>query len=106
MKKDKKYADLFGNNQSISLAERNRVCLELQKMGSLTFKVEKHKEGWLATCVEIDGIIAGNTNNNHSQSEIESEIREAVYAAFNIKFEEAYNPIKIEYKFILLNYVK
>jgi hypothetical protein len=89
MEKEKKYANLFGNNPNISLEERNRVASQLQKIGSLTFKVHTHEDGWLAICEEVKGLIAGNTNPRPSQSEIDSEIREAIYAAFDVKFDKS-----------------
>jgi|SRR3989338_3830050 len=88
MEKEKKYAPIFGNNPNISLKERNRVVAELQRIGSLTFHVETHKDGWLATCSEVEGLIAGNSNPKPSQTEIDSEIREAIYAAFDVKFDK------------------
>ena len=101
MDKEKKYADIFGNNPNISVKERERVVSELQKLGSLTFSIHIHADGWMATCAEINGLIAGNTNPTPSQLEIESEIREAVYTAFNVKFESIPSPIKIEYSYSL-----
>ncbi len=90
---DKKtFASVFGNNPDISLEERNRVIKELEKIGSLTFKVEKTEEGWVAECNEIPGIIAGNTNPNPSSAEIESQVREAIYLAFNVKIEKKPTP--------------
>jgi len=84
---EKKYASLFGNNPNISLEERSRVISQLQKIGSLTFNVETHEDGWLATCSEVEGLIAGNSNPKPSQVEIDSEIREAIYSAFDVKFD-------------------
>jgi hypothetical protein len=97
MDKEKKYADVFGNNPNVSLEERNRVISQIQKIGSLTFSVQRHEDGWVATCLEVEGLIAGNTNPNPSQLEIDSELREAIYSAFNVKFENIKSPIKIEY---------
>lgn len=87
MEKDKNYAALFGNNPDISLEERNRVISELQKIGGLTFTIHVDEGGWMAQCNEVDGIIAGNTNPNPSNSEIESQIRDAVYVAFNVRMD-------------------
>ena len=39
----KKYANLFGNNTDISTSERYRVVTELEKIGSLTFKIDFDK---------------------------------------------------------------
>jgi len=81
------YALLFGNNPDISLDERTRVIGEIQKIGKLTFKINKHEEGWMAQCNEVSGIITGNTNPNPTKVEIESQIRDAIYAAFNVKVD-------------------
>ena len=96
MEPEKKYASLFGSNPDISLDEKDRVITELQKIGSLTFTIETDEEGWTARCNEIEGIIAGNTNPNPTDVEIESQIREAIYAAFNVKFEKKALP-RFEY---------
>jgi hypothetical protein len=78
------YALLFGNNPDISLDERARILNELQKIGSLTFNISKDEGGWVAQCEEIRGIIAGDTNPNPNNSEIESQIRDAIFSAFNV----------------------
>lgn len=101
--KNQKFATLFGNNPDISLEERTRVINELEKIGSLTFKIYQNKEGWTAECNEISGIIACNTNPKPSNLEIESQIRDAIFAAFNVRFENktdaVESPLKFEYSF-------
>lgn len=82
------FAMLFGNNPNISLDERARVLAELQKIGSLTFEVNSDSEGWAAQCKEVPGIIAGGANPNPSNSEIESQIRESIFAAFDVKMKD------------------
>lgn len=79
------FARLFGNNTDITLDEKVRVIRELEKIGGLSFKINVDKEGWVATCKEIPGIIAANTNPNPSNEEIESQIRDAVFTAFDVK---------------------
>ena len=81
---NKEIAAIFGNNPAISLDERARVTAELEKIGGLTFDLRKDGEGWVAKCEEVSGIIAGGTNPNPSANEIESEIRSAIFAAFNV----------------------
>jgi hypothetical protein len=96
------FAAVFGNNPYISLDERTRVVAELQKIGSLTFKIQKDQEGWMAQCNEVEGIIASNTNPNPSNDEIESQIRDAVFAAFDVKFDkqpEVQSPYAFGYSF-------
>ncbi|MCX6789909.1 MAG: hypothetical protein NTV60_00065 [Candidatus Kaiserbacteria bacterium] len=78
-------AALFGNNPDISLDERARVLTELQKIGSLTFNLTTDAEGWVAQCGEVPGILAGGTNPKPTSAEIESQIRESIYAAFDVK---------------------
>ena len=85
---NEKYAALFGNNPDISLDERARVINELHKIGRLTFKITTSEEGWLAQCQEVTGILAGSTNPNPTSAEIESQIRDAIYAAFDVKVKE------------------
>ncbi len=77
-------AALFGSNPAISLDERARVMAELEKIGSLTFSLSKDENGWTSQCDEVPGIIAGGTNPDPSQNEIESEIRSAIFSAFNV----------------------
>ena len=76
---------LFGNNPDIALDERARVLTELYKIGSLTFEITTSGDGWVAQCKEVPGIIAGGTNINPSNSEIESQIRDSIFAAFDVK---------------------
>lgn len=91
-----RYANVFGYNPDISPVERERVVAQLQKIGSLTFRVEKHEDGWMASCVEVPGLIAANSNPNPSEFEIESQVREAIYVAFNVKFEKDASPAQFE----------
>lgn len=79
------YAMLFGNNPDITLDERARVLSELNKIGSLTFAITKDAEGWMAQCKEVTGIIAGGTNPNPTNSEIEAQIRDSIFSAFDVK---------------------
>lgn len=85
---NQKFAALFGNNPDISLDERARVIVELNKIGNLTFDIIVNEDGWTAQCKEVSGIIAGGTNQNPTSPEIEAQIRDAIYAAFDVKFEK------------------
>jgi hypothetical protein len=87
MEHETKFANVFGNEPDISFAEKLRVIDELNKIGSLTFKVEVHEDGWVAESKEIPAIVTGNTNPNPSAFEIETLIREAIFSAFAVKFE-------------------
>lgn len=95
--KDIKFAGLFGNNPDISLEEKTRVIGELQKIGSLTFLITVSEEGWIAECQEIDGLFAADKNPKATSLEIDSQIREAVYNAFNVKFNKI--PVSVPQKF-------
>lgn len=82
-------ATLFGNNPDISLDERARVLAELEKIGELTFAITANDDGWVAQCNEIPGILAGSTNPKPTNPEIESQIRESIYAAFDVRMERS-----------------
>lgn len=58
---------------------------EFEKHGDrLGFKVSIDKEGWVAECKEIKGIITGGTNPYPSQKEIDEQITDAIHTAFAI----------------------
>ncbi|MBI2096649.1 hypothetical protein HY415_01470 [Candidatus Kaiserbacteria bacterium] len=79
-------AAIFGNNPAVSLDERARVTAEIQKIGGgLNFEVNKTENGWTAQCKELPGIVAGSTNPDPTGNEIETEIRSAIFAAFNVQ---------------------
>jgi hypothetical protein len=86
--KNYKYGMLFGG-EPVSGSEKARVMEEIEKVGSLTFVLSISEEGWVAQCNEIPSIIAGNTNPNPSDVEITSEIRAAIFVAFDVKIEPA-----------------
>lgn len=80
---------IFDGDNNISPIERQRVEEELRKIGKmLTFKLSKDENGWMAQCNEIEGIIAGGTNTEPTDSEIKSQIRESIYSAFSVEAEE------------------
>src|SRR3989344_561384 len=79
-------AAIFGNNPAVSLDERARVTSEIQKTGgSLNFEVNKTEDGWTAQCKELPSIVAGGTNPDPTGNEIKTEIRSAIFAAFNVQ---------------------
>lgn len=81
------YGLIFGN-EPVSDSEKTRVIDLIKGLGGLTFKVKQDSDGWVATCNEVRSIITGGTNPNPSGSEIEAEIRSAIFAVFNIKVEK------------------
>lgn len=81
-----KYGVLFGG-ELVADSEKARVQKEIQKVGSLTFTIALSESGWSAQCKEIPSIIAGNTNPTPTNIEIESEIRSAIFATFDVKVD-------------------
>jgi len=51
----------------------------------LHFTIQKDGDGWVAKCNEFEGIITGGLNPNPDSFEVESQIRDAIYTAFDIK---------------------
>lgn len=103
MEKEKTNIALIFAGLPVSEEERFRVGKEIEKVGGLTFgKIERSEDGWVAQCKEIPSIIAGNTNPKPTNTEIESEIRQAILAAFgvDVKMEEQQikSPFKFEYE--------
>ena len=97
MEKENKFALIFAGINT-SEEEKFRVGKEIERVGGLTFsKIEKDETGWSAECKEIPSIIAGNRNPSPTDAEIESEIRQAILAAFNVKVET--QPVKSPFQF-------
>ena len=63
----------------------NSQIKEIGRDGMLHFTIKTHKKGWTAQCEEIEGIVTGNTNPNPSQDEINTNIRNAIFTAFNVQ---------------------
>ncbi len=101
MEPETTYAAVFGNEPDIPFKEKVRVINEVSKLGGLTFTIEKNAEGWNAECVEVPAIITGNTNPNPSNLEIESLIREAIFSAFNIRFDAADQSVPSPLNFVM-----
>ncbi len=100
MEKDKNNYALIFAGFIVSDAERFRIAKEIEKIGGLSFKIKTSEEGWIAQCNEVDGIIAGSTNSKPTNTEIESEIRQAIISALNIKVQKpsVESPFKFEYE--------
>lgn len=60
------------------------MLVEIQRRGGLKFRIEKNKEGWIAKCENLKGIITGGTNPNPTQTEIDAQIKDAIFTAFGI----------------------
>jgi hypothetical protein len=52
--------------------------------GNLTFQYTLSGEGWLAECNEVPGIFTGAPNSAPTFAEIDTLIRDAIFAAFDI----------------------
>jgi len=99
MEKGENNTALIFAGLTVSEEERFRVGKEIEKVGGLTFgKIEKSENGWVAQCKEIPSIVAGNSNPNPTNAEIESEIRQALMAAFDVQIVEE-QPIKSPFQF-------
>ncbi|MEI6553508.1 MAG: hypothetical protein WCO09_02975 [bacterium] len=108
MKKPKKYQinPMCPPKTSLDLDDfefMNSQIKEIGRDGMLHFTYKTHKDGWVAQCEEISGIVTGNNNPNPSQDEINDSIRNAIFTAFNvepkptkIKGKELSTMIKIE----------
>lgn len=92
MKKERDYKinRLLDSNTSIDMSDfefMNKQIKEIGRDGMLHFIIKNHKEGWLAQCEEVPGIVTGNTNPNPDQEEINSHIRQAIFTAFNVNIK-------------------
>jgi hypothetical protein len=99
MKEQMNYGLLFAGF-NVSDDEKLRVGNEISKLGGLSFShIEKTTDGWYTQCDQLDSIMAGNSNPNPTPIEVESEIRKAIFAAFNVSLlgEESKN-FKFEYQ--------
>ena len=108
MEQEKNRMALLFAGYNVSDEERFRVGKEIEKVGGLTFRFEKHEEGWSAQCNELDSIIVGNSNPNPTNTEIESEIRQAIFSAFDVQVldgESIKSPFQFAYDGFLPNLV-
>ncbi len=82
-----KYKNAFlfkdADNIDYQKSEKMRKYVK-EKGGMLHFKVEFHKQGWTARCEEFPAIVTGSDDPSPSQTEIESQMREAIFAAFDL----------------------
>ena len=52
--------------------------------GKLNFYVQRHKDGWVAECQEIKGIITGGDDVSPTDKEVNDNIRDAIFSAFGV----------------------
>ena len=85
-KKQYKVGSVFdGKKLSADSREVEIMREEIAALGGiLHFTIETAKDGWVAQCDEIKGIITGGASSNPTDKEIELNIRDAVHCAFNI----------------------
>ncbi len=89
-KREYKINKMLEKNTTLDISDfesMNKQIKEVGKDGMLHFIIKSHKEGWIAQCEEIPGIVTGNTNSNPDQEEINKHIREAIFSAFNVNIK-------------------
>jgi len=65
--------------------ERVRDMLDrIKALGGLDFEIKLHKRGWTAECTNLRGIITGGTNPKPTQEEVDDQVRDAIFSAFDI----------------------
>ncbi|MBU3942911.1 hypothetical protein KKA24_02920 [Patescibacteria group bacterium] len=57
---------------------------EAKRMGGFKFDIKKHENGWTAECINFKGIITGGQNPKPTIAEVDEQIKDAIYTAFNI----------------------
>lgn len=72
-------SDFFGINRFINLLNETN-----SHGGSLNFKIIKNSDGWVAQGIEVPGILTGGKEINPKIVTINSSIKSAIFAAFNI----------------------
>ena len=84
MEKQKR-ANIFAGNEAEDFASVESMTRQIRDLGGmLHFTITRSGDGWMAKCNEVEGIITGGLNPDPSEFEIESQIREAIYTAFDI----------------------
>ena len=61
-----------------------QMGLQIKARGGLKFQIKINEEGWMAECENLEGIITGGTNPRPSPQEIDAQIKDAIFSAFNI----------------------
>jgi hypothetical protein len=84
--KNEKKAMFFKGNEAEDFRALERMSKQIGELGGeLHFTIHKTEDGWMAKCNEVEGIITGGVNPCPEDYEIQSQIREAIYTAFDIK---------------------
>ena len=60
------------------------MLAEIQSRDGLKFKVRKDEGGWTAECENLKGIMTGGTDLHPTQSEIDAQVKDAIFTAFEI----------------------
>lgn len=60
------------------------MAREIKRRGGLRFTIKQNKEGWIAECENIKGIVTGGTNPNQTPEEINLQIKDAIFSSFGI----------------------
>ncbi len=93
--KNEKIAQIFDGNEPENFVAVEKMEKQIKDLGGmLHFTIHKSEDGWMAKCNEVEGIITGGLNPNPEPYEIESQIREAMYTAFDVKVRVAPEKLK------------
>ena len=94
-----------GSHRAEKYEDVERMQKQLKELGGmLHFSIIKDKDGWMARCSEVDGLITGGGNTNPENFEIESQIRDAIYTAFHIKTKIAPEFLRSEVTQVALSF--
>ncbi len=85
MEKNYKFGHLLGGTSRPEEEAVENMLKQINEVGGmLHFSINKESDGWSAQCDELPGIITGGTSVDPKDEEIESNIRAAIHAAFNL----------------------
>ena len=88
--KDEKKVQMFDGQSADDFGTVERMNKQIRDLGGLLhFVITRAEDGWVAKCDEVEGIITGGLNANPDDYEIESQVREAIYTAFDVKVKVA-----------------
>ncbi len=83
-----KKVKMFSNKAVQDIRAVKNLSKNMRELGGiLHFTIRTDLDGWMAVCNEADGIVTGGINPNPDDFEIESQIREAIYTAFDVKIK-------------------
>ncbi|GEM_PF-1689231 len=60
------------------------MAKKIETLGGLQFQIRVGKQGWIAECKNLDGILTGGNSDSPSINEIDKNIKDAIFSAFGI----------------------